>query len=80
MFSETLVASTDNTTPSFFSSYQVIDGDWNYNMGGFAQQSLPLSDSVTLTILRVNGTDPEEIVVCIAQDYLHNPHHDPDTG
>ena len=32
-------------------------------MGNFAQQSLPLSDSVTLTIVRVNHTLPEVIVV-----------------
>ena len=55
--------------PSFFSSYQVIDGNWNYVMGGFAQQILPLRDSVSLTILRLNGTGPEEVVVSAAQDY-----------
>ena len=33
-------------------------------MGNFAQQSLPLSDSVVLTIQRINDTKPETIVVC----------------
>ena len=69
IFFKVLAVSTDNTVPSFFSSYQVIDGNWNYVMGGFAQQILPLRDSVSLTILRLNGTGPEEVVVSAAQDY-----------
>ncbi len=39
-------------------------------MGNFAQQTLPLSDSVTLTIVRVNHTLPE--VVVVRSLYLHN--------
>ncbi|KLO14415.1 hypothetical protein SCHPADRAFT_872766 [Schizopora paradoxa] len=39
---------------SFFSSYQRVDAGWNYVMGNFAQMSLPLADSVTLTVQRVN--------------------------
>ncbi|KAH9478024.1 Peptidase S41 family protein ustP [Psilocybe cubensis] len=48
---------------SFFSSYQRSTTGWNYVMGNFAQQSLPLSDSVTLTIVRVNHTLPEVVVL-----------------
>lgn len=39
----------------FFSSYQRVDAGWNYVMGNFAQMSLPLADSVTLTVQRVNS-------------------------
>jgi hypothetical protein len=36
---------------SFFSSYFVgKDGNWTYAMGNFAQQALPLTDSVSLTL------------------------------
>ncbi|TFK48991.1 hypothetical protein OE88DRAFT_1737208 [Heliocybe sulcata] len=42
---------------SFFSSYQLTDGGWNYVMGNFAQQSLPLYDSVNLTVMPVNSSD-----------------------
>ncbi|PPQ84793.1 hypothetical protein CVT25_007425 [Psilocybe cyanescens] len=48
---------------SFFSSYQRSTTGWTYVMGNFAQQSLPLSDSVTLTIVRVNHTLPEVVVL-----------------
>ena len=41
-------------------------------MGNFAQQSLPLSDSVTLTIQRINSTKPETVVVCFL--FSLNPH------
>jgi len=33
-------------------------------MGNFAQQSLPLSDLVVLTIQRINDTKPVTVVVC----------------
>ncbi|KAI0787068.1 hypothetical protein BC629DRAFT_1582239 [Irpex lacteus] len=38
----------------FFSSYQHGASGWNYILGNFAQQALPLNDFATLTILR-NG-------------------------
>ncbi|KAJ4490168.1 hypothetical protein J3R30DRAFT_3419502 [Lentinula aciculospora] len=41
---------------SFFSSYQFGDNGWTYIMGDFSQQSLPLNDSVTLVVQRVNET------------------------
>ncbi|KAI5120057.1 hypothetical protein M0805_007808 [Coniferiporia weirii] len=41
---------------SFFSSYQLVDAGWNYVMGNFAQMSLPLADSVLLTVQRVNSS------------------------
>lgn len=41
---------------SFFSSYQRVDAGWNYVMGNFAQMSLPLADSVSLTVQRVNSS------------------------
>ncbi|KAH8114000.1 hypothetical protein DFH11DRAFT_1509631 [Phellopilus nigrolimitatus] len=44
---------------SFFSSYQRVDAGWNYIMGNFAQMSLPLTDSVTLTVQRVNSSSNE---------------------
>ncbi|EJC99199.1 uncharacterized protein FOMMEDRAFT_148756 [Fomitiporia mediterranea MF3/22] len=44
---------------SFFSSYQRVDSGWNYVMGNFAQMSLPLADSVTLTVQRVNSSKTE---------------------
>ncbi|GJE90953.1 hypothetical protein PsYK624_071000 [Phanerochaete sordida] len=43
----------------FFASYQRVDTGWNYVMGQFAQMSLPLADSATLTVVRVNHTLPE---------------------
>ena len=33
-------------------------------MGNFAQMSLPLKDSVTLFVQRVNSTVPEFVTVC----------------
>ncbi|KAF9525913.1 hypothetical protein CPB83DRAFT_858837 [Crepidotus variabilis] len=41
---------------AYFASYQRSTTGWVYRMGDFAQQSLPLSDSVTLTVLRLNQT------------------------
>ncbi|KAG7448573.1 uncharacterized protein BT62DRAFT_889155 [Guyanagaster necrorhizus] len=40
----------------FFSSYQRSTASWSYVLGNFAQQSLPLSDSVELSVQLVNGT------------------------
>ena len=34
-------------------------------MGQFAQQSLPLTDTVKLTIVRVNSTKIETVTVCV---------------
>ncbi|KAI0092111.1 hypothetical protein BDY19DRAFT_884514 [Irpex rosettiformis] len=48
---------------SFFSSYQRGASGWNYIMGNFAQQSLPLTDSATLTILRIGQRRPETITL-----------------
>ncbi|KAJ7913878.1 hypothetical protein B0H13DRAFT_2003844 [Mycena leptocephala] len=48
---------------SFFSSYAMSGTSWAYGMGNFAQQSLPLSDSVDLVIQRVNSTKPEQITL-----------------
>ncbi|KAJ2919861.1 hypothetical protein MD484_g543, partial [Candolleomyces efflorescens] len=48
---------------TFFSSYQRGNESWNYIMGNFAQQALPLSDTVRLTILRSNRTRPETFVL-----------------
>ncbi|KAI0074081.1 hypothetical protein K474DRAFT_1602120 [Panus rudis PR-1116 ss-1] len=48
---------------AFFSSYQRATTGWNYIMGNFAQQSLPLTDSVTLTIQRVNSTSQDTITL-----------------
>ncbi|KAL5528063.1 hypothetical protein ACEPAF_7199 [Sanghuangporus sanghuang] len=47
----------------FFSSYQRTATGWNYTMGNFAQMSLPLFDSVDLTIQRVNSTTNETITL-----------------
>ena len=44
---------------SFFSSYQRVANGWNYVLGQFASQSLPLSDQVTLTVLR-EGKDHQD--------------------
>ncbi|KAI0355821.1 hypothetical protein OH77DRAFT_1424077 [Trametes cingulata] len=48
---------------SFFASYNTASTGWNYIMGAFAQQSLPLTDSVTLTIQRVNSTRIETVTI-----------------
>ncbi|KJA21567.1 hypothetical protein HYPSUDRAFT_55453 [Hypholoma sublateritium FD-334 SS-4] len=47
----------------FFASYNRVATGWSYIMGNFAQQSLPLSDTVILTIVRVNHTLPEIVVL-----------------
>ncbi|TFK66892.1 hypothetical protein BDN72DRAFT_871423 [Pluteus cervinus] len=47
----------------YFSSYQRSSGGWNYLLGNFAQQALPLDDQVTLTILRVNQTRTETVTI-----------------
>ncbi|KAK7047460.1 hypothetical protein VNI00_006691 [Paramarasmius palmivorus] len=43
---------------SFFASYQRSTSTFNYILGNFAQQALPLAESVTLTLVRVNETFP----------------------
>ncbi|KAF7360569.1 Peptidase S41 family protein ustP [Mycena venus] len=48
---------------AFFSSYARSTTNFSYSMGNFAQQSLPLSDSVTLVIQRVNHIVPEVITL-----------------
>ncbi|KZT01062.1 uncharacterized protein LAESUDRAFT_816144 [Laetiporus sulphureus 93-53] len=47
---------------SFFSSYNRAETGWVYVMGNFAQQSLPLIDSVILTIQRL-GSDKNDTIV-----------------
>ncbi|OSD05135.1 hypothetical protein PYCCODRAFT_1432889 [Trametes coccinea BRFM310] len=48
---------------SFFSSYQSGATGWTYIMGNFAQQSLPLVDSVTLAIRRVNSSTTDTVTL-----------------
>ncbi|KAJ7485636.1 hypothetical protein FB451DRAFT_1027378 [Mycena latifolia] len=48
---------------SFFSSYARSTATFAYSMGNFAQQSLPLSDSVDLVIQRVNQTKLDRITL-----------------
>ncbi|KAL4261125.1 Secondary metabolite-associated S41A peptidase [Pleurotus pulmonarius] len=48
---------------SFFSSYNRAAAGWNYIMGNFAQQSLPLDDNVLLTIVRSGKILPETFVL-----------------
>ncbi|KAJ8516763.1 hypothetical protein ONZ45_g5979 [Pleurotus djamor] len=48
---------------SFFSSYQRAAGGWNYLMGNFAQQALPLSDNVILTVLRTGRLLPDTFIL-----------------
>ncbi|KAF9269650.1 hypothetical protein L218DRAFT_953275 [Marasmius fiardii PR-910] len=48
---------------SFFSSYQRSTSTFNYIMGNFAQQALPLDDSVVLDIVRLNNTRSERITL-----------------
>ncbi|KAI0714792.1 hypothetical protein C8Q76DRAFT_728141 [Earliella scabrosa] len=47
----------------FFASYQAAAAGWTYLMGQFAQQALPLTDSVKLTIVRVNSTKIETVTL-----------------
>ncbi|RDX51766.1 hypothetical protein OH76DRAFT_1346545 [Lentinus brumalis] len=47
----------------FFSSYNAGASGWTYNVGQFAQQSLPLTDSVKLTVQRVNSTKIETVTL-----------------
>ncbi|KAF7316315.1 Peptidase S41 family protein ustP [Mycena indigotica] len=47
----------------FFSSYARAASSFSYSMGQFAQQSLPLDDSVSLLIQRVNQTKLEVITL-----------------
>ncbi|KAL1690516.1 hypothetical protein GGG16DRAFT_125621 [Schizophyllum commune] len=48
---------------AFFSSYQRNASAWTYIFGQFAQQSLPLSDEVTLTVLKENATDAVDVTI-----------------
>ncbi|KAL5522967.1 hypothetical protein ACEPAF_1234 [Sanghuangporus sanghuang] len=48
---------------SFFSSYQRASTGWNYIMGNFAQMSLPLADSVELTVQRVNSSTTDSFTL-----------------
>ncbi|KAJ7314970.1 hypothetical protein DFH08DRAFT_894316 [Mycena albidolilacea] len=48
---------------AFFSSYTRSTTNFSYSMGNFAQQSLPLADSVNLVIQRVNQTKPDVITL-----------------
>ncbi|KAJ7754455.1 hypothetical protein B0H16DRAFT_1316217 [Mycena metata] len=48
---------------SFFSSYALSTTTFSYSLGNFAQQSLPLDDSVELVIQRVNETTLDKITL-----------------
>jgi hypothetical protein len=47
----------------FFASYQRAASSWSYILGQFAQVALPLADSVTLKIQRVNATKPDTVTL-----------------
>ena len=47
----------------FFASYARGFSTWNYALGNFAQQALPLDDEVLLLVEKVNCTSPEIVVV-----------------
>ncbi|KAH6890065.1 hypothetical protein BKA70DRAFT_1328944 [Coprinopsis sp. MPI-PUGE-AT-0042] len=48
---------------AFFSSYQRAAESWNYIMGNFAQQAVPLADNVLLTIQRKGTILPDTILM-----------------
>ncbi|KAJ7078820.1 hypothetical protein C8R43DRAFT_910264 [Mycena crocata] len=48
---------------TFFSSYTHTADGFGYSMGNFAQQALPLADSVDLVIQRVNQTETDTITL-----------------
>ncbi|KZV95737.1 hypothetical protein EXIGLDRAFT_734781 [Exidia glandulosa HHB12029] len=48
---------------AFFASYTLADSGWTYRMGDFAQRSLPLVDSITLTVLKKGKIIPETVTV-----------------
>ncbi|KAF8811657.1 hypothetical protein BYT27DRAFT_7183799 [Phlegmacium glaucopus] len=48
---------------AFFSSYNRGAAGWNYILGNFAQQSLPLSDSVTLKLQLVGQSSTVNVVL-----------------
>jgi hypothetical protein len=47
----------------FFSSYNTAATGWTYILGQFAQQALPLTDSVALTLQLVNSTLPVTVTL-----------------
>ncbi|KAJ8073816.1 hypothetical protein PM082_012094 [Marasmius tenuissimus] len=57
---------------SFFGSFVISASAWNYVPGLFAQTSLPLKDSVTLTIQRINSTSPETITLPFRSRFHEN--------
>ena len=48
---------------SFLLELSAHHGGWNYHVGNFTQQALPLSDHAVLTIQRMNHTLPDIIRV-----------------
>ncbi|KAL1739971.1 hypothetical protein HDZ31DRAFT_48432 [Schizophyllum fasciatum] len=48
---------------AFFASYQRNASAWTYIFGQFAQQALPLADDVTLSVLKANATEAEEVTI-----------------
>jgi len=61
----------------FFSSYSRGAAGWNYILGNFAQQSLPLSDSVNLKLQLVNQSSPVDVVVSrFSHMFLPNDHRE----
>ncbi|KAL0069618.1 hypothetical protein AAF712_003276 [Marasmius tenuissimus] len=57
---------------SFFGSFVISASTWNYVPGLFAQTSLPLKDSVTLTIQRINSTSSETITLPFRSRFHEN--------
>ncbi|KAK0458953.1 uncharacterized protein EV420DRAFT_1541517 [Desarmillaria tabescens] len=51
----------------FFSSYQRSTTGWSYVLGNFAQQSLPLSDSVKLSVQLVNGEKANVVLLYLSR-------------
>ncbi|KAF9031686.1 hypothetical protein BDZ89DRAFT_1101087 [Hymenopellis radicata] len=47
----------------FFASYQRSTSTWTYLLGNFAQQSLPLSDSVELLVQLEGATETQSVVI-----------------
>ena len=47
----------------FFSSYVLGASSWNYNLGQFAQQALPLSDEVVLLVQKSGSILPELLIL-----------------
>ena len=58
--------------PRFFSSYNSAPSGWNYIMGNFAQMTLPLTDSVKLTVQRLNSSATDTFTVGLSLLIRHS--------